>query len=288
MRLHRIVSWLGTQKVIRSLASVLPDRTGARLWTTIHDMYEDSSEKFYANIYLAHILEVLQSTPATRTLRVLDLGCGYGRMAIPLAKLGFEVVGIDNSQPALRGAQKHAFQEGVAIDFRKHDVQSGIPEIGEFDVVMAIETFPGRLHEITGIVSEASKHLAKDGILAISVRTRYYQTACYLRNTKFQQALLAATQEGDKRWLEPGELRSLLVVNGYTPLKIVGIGVLSGLRQDPFSMLSAPAKLDPAEQKSLERVELEFSAIAEVSGCGRYMLAIARRNENRESGHPHR
>lgn len=36
--------------------------------------------------------------------RALDLGCGAGRNAVPLANLGWEIVGLDNSLPMLRGA----------------------------------------------------------------------------------------------------------------------------------------------------------------------------------------
>lgn len=39
-----------------------------------------------------------------RSGRALDLGCGAGRNAVPLARLGWEVVGIDLSQPMLHAA----------------------------------------------------------------------------------------------------------------------------------------------------------------------------------------
>jgi SAM-dependent methyltransferase len=38
---------------------------------------------------------------------VLDVGCGTGRVAIPLAEAGFEVVGVDLSAPMLRVAERH-------------------------------------------------------------------------------------------------------------------------------------------------------------------------------------
>lgn len=43
--------------------------------------------------------------------RVLDLGCGAGRNAIPLARLGWDVIGIDLSQPMLRAGAERAREE---------------------------------------------------------------------------------------------------------------------------------------------------------------------------------
>lgn len=38
---------------------------------------------------------------------VLDVGCGTGRVAIPLAEAGLQVVGVDRSGPMLRVAERH-------------------------------------------------------------------------------------------------------------------------------------------------------------------------------------
>lgn len=43
--------------------------------------------------------------------RVLDLGCGAGRNAVPLARLGWDVVGVDLSQPMLHAAAQRALEE---------------------------------------------------------------------------------------------------------------------------------------------------------------------------------
>lgn len=66
---------------------------------------------------------VVQSLGITSPLRVLDLGCGDGTTAIPLARLGAEVVGIDiarnlveagNRRAAAAGLDRLKFQEGDA------------------------------------------------------------------------------------------------------------------------------------------------------------------------------
>ena len=68
---------------------------------------------------------VVESLKITPPLRALDLGCGDGTTAVPLARLGAEVVGIDiaknlvdagNKRAAEAGLSRLAFQEGDACN----------------------------------------------------------------------------------------------------------------------------------------------------------------------------
>ncbi len=68
---------------------------------------------------------VVQSLGITPPLRVLDLGCGDGTTAVPLARLGAEVTGIDiarnlveagNKRAAKAGLNNLTFQEGDACN----------------------------------------------------------------------------------------------------------------------------------------------------------------------------
>jgi SAM-dependent methyltransferase len=49
----------------------------------------------------------------SRAVRALDLGCGAARNAVPLARLGWDVVGLDLSWPMLTAAAERAREEGV-------------------------------------------------------------------------------------------------------------------------------------------------------------------------------
>ena len=62
----------------------------------------DSFVRSPANHMLLHYAAGLRR--ADRPSRVLDIGCGAGRNAVPLARAGFMTTGTDLSQPMLRAA----------------------------------------------------------------------------------------------------------------------------------------------------------------------------------------
>jgi len=69
--------------------------------------------------------------------RALDVAIGTGRNAIYLAKVGFDVEGIDTSREAVEEALAHAHAEGVSIQTRVEDLEK-IPYIDEeaYDLVI--------------------------------------------------------------------------------------------------------------------------------------------------------
>jgi 2-polyprenyl-6-hydroxyphenyl methylase/3-demethylubiquinone-9 3-methyltransferase len=72
-------------------------------------------------------------------LSLLDIGCGGGLTAEPMARLGFAVTGIDAGAAAIATAQAHAKAVGLAIDYHHADPES-LAEAGpRFDAVLALE-----------------------------------------------------------------------------------------------------------------------------------------------------
>src|SRR6476659_1390330 len=48
----------------------------------------------------------------------LDVGCGAGLLAEPLARLGAKVTGLDAAPELISAAQEHAHHAGLSIDYR--------------------------------------------------------------------------------------------------------------------------------------------------------------------------
>lgn len=71
--------------------------------------------------------------------RVLDLCCGYGRHAIPLAKRGYAVTGYDLSATFLGLARAEAKRQGADVRWIHGDMRE-LPFTGEFDAAINIFT----------------------------------------------------------------------------------------------------------------------------------------------------
>src|SRR5580700_1794664 len=65
---------------------------------------------------------VVQSLGITPPLRVLDLGCGDGTTAVPLAQAGAEVTGIDIARNLVEAGNRRAAQAGLShLKFQEGD-----------------------------------------------------------------------------------------------------------------------------------------------------------------------
>jgi 2-polyprenyl-6-hydroxyphenyl methylase/3-demethylubiquinone-9 3-methyltransferase len=97
-----------------------------------------------------------------RGLRVLDLGCGKGRFAAPLAHQGAEVIGLDRSAAMLAGAA------GTGLPFPRVLGSARRLPFGNaiFDAVIAVEVFE-HLTAIDAVLFEVRRVLRPGGILAI-------------------------------------------------------------------------------------------------------------------------
>lgn len=72
-------------------------------------------------------------------LTILDIGCGGGLMAEPMARLGATVTGADAATGNIAVASLHAEEQGLTIDYRATTSEALAAEGHSYDVVMALE-----------------------------------------------------------------------------------------------------------------------------------------------------
>jgi 2-polyprenyl-6-hydroxyphenyl methylase/3-demethylubiquinone-9 3-methyltransferase len=253
------------------IASKLQQKWRSKMWALAYDMYEDPTSQYFARILLRHITESIQARFGERELYILELGCGHGRISIPLAKLGHHVLAVDNNRVALNRAREHASKEGASVDFREADAMS--ENFGEYDILLAVELLEGRESEVLRFIRQVYGNILSGGLLILEFRSRYIQTLIALKNGDFDRAQVLG--QGTNRFLEPADLERILMSNGYNIVKMVGIGIVSGAKFDELNVLPNPSKLDETQKAVLRNLELDFSSVKELSGCGRTILAIA-------------
>lgn len=102
-------------------------------------------------------------------MRILDVGTGTGFLAILLAELGHEVVGIDLSEGMLSVAREKAGKAGVSVDFRIADAESLPFDDGSFDATICrhvLWTLPNpekAVREWSRVVRSGGKIVVIDG-----------------------------------------------------------------------------------------------------------------------------
>lgn len=100
--------------------------------------------------------------------RVLDVGCGQGRDALFIARLGHSVVGVDISSNGIRDLNAAAKKEGLSVEGIVANIADYDPD-GLFDVVLIDRT----LHMLPldtrlSVLSSLLDHVAAQGWVLIA------------------------------------------------------------------------------------------------------------------------
>jgi 2-polyprenyl-6-hydroxyphenyl methylase/3-demethylubiquinone-9 3-methyltransferase len=149
----------------------------------------------------------------------LDVGCGAGLLAEPLARLGAKVTGVDASPEVIAVARDHAATMGLEIDYRSGDVQQlG----GQFDLITAMEVIE-HVAGAAAFVRALSDRLAPGGLLVMSTPNA----------TAWSRLLMITLGEGlghiprgtheFHRFIGPERMKQLLSGAGLKCLDIEGI-----------------------------------------------------------------
>jgi SAM-dependent methyltransferase len=142
---------------------------------------------YFGEDYLHHIEPVLTSERTQREVdgivnllalpqesSILDLCCGHGRHAIPLAQRGYRMTGQDLSEVFLRKAEKAAQELDVHVHWVHGDMRN-IPYENEFDAVINIFTAFGYFEnqdEDQKVLQQVSKALKPGGLFLLETLHR--------------------------------------------------------------------------------------------------------------------
>ena len=287
--LRHLMYWLVNWERKIGIGSVPePEQETRVVLSTQHDMVAYADEPYYLAQYWYWIEKALDSVSLPNSSVCLDLGCGQGRLTMPLARKynSGAVVGIDLSAQAIASAKKYAAELGITnVDYREgniHQVVNAWPSTS-VDVVLMTEVtlFYPRWRED---LPELERILKPGGVLAIAFRPQYYDMLNIIKHRMWEQVDLLLNQRSgplysdrmEFTWQKSGEICRLFAEGVEMELMhLVGIGCCSGIEYDPHGSIVRPSQLDKDERERL--MQLELSVGAEIPDAGRYMLAIARK-----------
>lgn len=128
-----------------------------------YDLYADSYEKDYEYLNSFENDAVLKALGNLKGKKVLDVGCGTGRLIRFMIESGAEVSGVDISEGMLKIARKN-FPE---IEFFKTEVENLPFEDNSFDLVVAVFVIV-HLKDLNGFFSEVYRILKDGGIFILT------------------------------------------------------------------------------------------------------------------------
>ena len=123
--------------------------TDKAIWDRI---FEEYAEEFRQAPVTVHQQDCFRFLEKQGTTSVLDVGCGIGRWAIPLARSGLTVSGFDLSPTAIEVARRWAADESVPVVLETASVDDRVFVDERFDGVIApmvLDNLPTDVMEAT-------------------------------------------------------------------------------------------------------------------------------------------
>jgi 2-polyprenyl-3-methyl-5-hydroxy-6-metoxy-1,4-benzoquinol methylase len=191
---------------------------------TTQSEYQYSTERLdHTYNYLAKpLLSMLPQSSTAQKIRVLDLGCGNGSFANVLAKMGYEVVGVEESASGIKIAQQNypdcQFICGSIYELSELNLEN------DFDVIISIEVIEHLFYPRA--LPDAAKSLLKpEGKLIIT--TPYHG---YLKNIalslagKMDSHFTALWDGGHIKFFSVQTLTQLLNESNFTDIEFDFVG----------------------------------------------------------------
>lgn len=155
--------------------------------------------------------------------RLLDIGCGGGLIAEPMARLGATVVGADAAEGNIAVASVHAEQQGLQIDYRATTAEALVDAGEVFDVVLALEIVE-HVADPAAFIATCRDLLRPGGLLVMSTLNRTAKSfgAAIIGAEWIMRWLPKGTHEWN-RFITPAELSGMMASAGLDPIDARGM-----------------------------------------------------------------
>ncbi len=158
-----------------------------------------------------------------KDLAVLDVGCGGGILAEPLARLGANVSGIEPARESIEAAKAHAAEAGLAIDYRAASAEDLLAEGRQFDAVIASEVIE-HVDDPAGFVRTLAGLARPGGLVLFSTLNRTLKSyALAIVGAEYVLRWIPAGTHDWNKFVTPDELKGHCTAAGLDVSDVTGM-----------------------------------------------------------------
>lgn len=174
------------------------------IYTEFAKFYDDLFDATLYDRWADYVVESAQQmNQAPSDLKILDLACGTGRLAVKLAKLGFQVTGADLSEDMLTIAEQRTREANVDVPFIQTDMRT-LDGLDQYDLITCFDDSLNYLideNDLSAAFTAVNDHLNPEGLFLFDMITPYQVMEVYpgyMYNYRSEDAAFMWTSyEGD-------------------------------------------------------------------------------------------
>ena len=139
-------------------------------------------------------------------MRLLDIGCGAGLAAEALARLGYDVLGLDAAADAVAAAAAHAAGQSLPLAYRVGAAEDLAAEGARFPVVTALEVIE-HVADPAAFLRLLAQLIEPGGLLFISTLNRTLRSLAVAKlGAEYVLRMLPVGTHDWRRFITPAEL----------------------------------------------------------------------------------
>lgn len=157
-------------------------------------------------------------------LKLLDIGCGGGLVAEPMARLGADVAAIDASEANIKTALAHAAPLDLNIDYRCAAAEDMVAAgEGPFDIVLNLEVVE-HVADVDLFLKTSADLVAPGGMLVMATINRTLKALALAKvGAEYILRWLPAGTHDPRKFVKPEEAESALRDAGMTVSELAGV-----------------------------------------------------------------
>jgi 2-polyprenyl-3-methyl-5-hydroxy-6-metoxy-1,4-benzoquinol methylase len=241
-----------------------------------YNMHASIGERYYAAVYLEQFLPYLRQEHQS----ILDIGCNYGRITIPLLKTGRTVLSTD-LVPEYERYIRSKINVQENFSFRVQPILDTIQNRNNetFDVIICTELIHMFQHQ--GLILRSLwEMLNPDGIILTSHRTKgHYLYKSLIKGQHAMMKPIILEGRAGAFWCQTDtELIAMYEQQGFKNIALKGLGIFSGISPyDPWGHWMDPKRLVGYDKSELREMEDHPMVQQNFMNNARYIIVTAQK-----------